>query len=75
MTTILPIGTTVCIACRTPVAIVRRTVEVPCDCGCEGNPFLHDLEDERCIHTHAIPDVAWTVVEASGERHLCPVAA
>lgn len=71
MTTILPLGTTVCQACRTPVAIVRRTVEVPCA----------DTSDARLsvrraqVHTHAIPDVAWTVVEASGERHLCAVKA
>ena len=78
MTTILPIGTARCIACHTPVAIVRRTVEVGCsgpDCLCLDH--LPDHEDVDCPpdHTHAIPDVAWTVVEADGTRHLCPVAA
>lgn len=70
MTTILPIGTTVCIACRTPVAIVRRTVEQPCSwCPYHTTDTCQDAKP----HTHAIPDVAWTVVEASGERHLCAV--
>lgn len=76
MTTILPIGTTVCIACRTPVAIVRRTVEVGCsgpDCLCLDDSYP-ELPDCLPSHTHAIPDVAWTVVEASGERHLCAAA-
>lgn len=72
MTTILPIGTTVCQACRRPVAIVRRTVEVPCECPNCGGDWSVDHMDR---HTHAIPDVAWTVVEADGERHLCPAAA
>ena len=72
MTTILPIGTTVCQACRTPVAIVRRTVEQPCG-GCEWEiPGCRHEYDPP--HTHALPDVAWTVVEASGERHLCAAA-
>lgn len=26
-------------------------------------------------HTHTIPDVAWTVVDAEGDRHLCEVTA
>lgn len=80
MTTILPIGTTVCIACRTPVAIVRRTAAVPCRCTViDVNLFGHtEYECGDLIHLcqhepHAIPDVAWTVVEASGERHLCAV--
>ena len=73
MTTILPIGTTVCQACRTPVAIVRRTVEQPCNsCGPDCDPEWCMVEPD---HTHAIPDVAWTVVEASGERHICAATA
>lgn len=78
MSTILPIGTTVCQACRAPVAVVRRTVEV----GCSGPTCLcldhaPDPEDDDCppSHTHAVPDVAWTIVDANGERHLCAVPA
>ena len=70
MSTILPLGTTVCQACRAPVAIVRRTVEVPCVFCAICHPMDHDEVD----HTHAVPDVAWTVVDAEGQRHLCPVA-
>lgn len=73
MSTIL--GPLPCQACRQLVHVVRRTVEMRCGglsypCGdwCDGNEC-------RCVHTHAIPDVAWTVVEADGERHLCPAAA
>jgi len=77
MSTVLPLGTARCQACHEPVAIVRRTVEVGCtgpDCLC-----LFTDQDERLDckpdHTHALPDLAWAVVGADGERHLCPVAA
>lgn len=66
MTTIL--GPAQCHECRAHVWVVRRTVEVACE-GCTGGH-----EGGGCslrIHTHAIPDVAWTVVDAEGERHLC----
>ena len=61
MTTILPIGTTVCIACRTPVAIVRRTVELPCGgfhmpCGDEA-----DSEHRRHGHREAVTGCEWCV--------------
>ena len=72
MTTILPIGTCVCQACRQPVAIVRRTVEMPCD---HSERYRLTGEPVTPPHHHAIPDVAWTVVDADGERHLCPAAA
>lgn len=71
MSTIL--GPLPCQACRQPVAIVRRTVEVPC--------VSEEPCDETCKvchepdHTHAIPDVAWTVVDPDGARHLCEAAA
>jgi hypothetical protein len=69
MTTIM--GPTPCRDCKAPVSVVTRTVEVPCgrcQCGCVTVPRI-----EPKMHTHAIPDVAWTVVDADGERHLCPV--
>ena len=69
MSTIL--GPLPCQACRQPVHVVRRTVEVPCPClACRTNGW-----ECGAPHTHAIPDVAWTVVEANGERHLCEAAA
>lgn len=85
MSTVFPFGAARCIDCKAPVAIVRRTVEFACpdgnvsDCGREdcrcgdcmrhGFPF-RDAFPCRC-HTHAIPDIALTVVDAEGERHLC----
>jgi hypothetical protein len=57
-------GPTPCRDCKAPVSVVTRTVEVACD---------GYYEDAGSFHTHAIPDVAWTVVDADGERHLCPV--
>jgi len=64
MRTILPIGTTVCQRCRLPIAVVRRTIEQPCD--------VCDLCDVPHLgHTHTVPDVAWMVVDAEGERHRC----
>lgn len=74
MTTILPIGTTVCQACRAPVAVVRRTVEVHCRCK-RWEPDVSDvavaLSDWACSDVHVIPDAAWTVVDENGERHRC----
>lgn len=73
MSTVFPFGAAICHDCRTPVAVVRRAVVVPCG-GC-------DLGLKGCIHwddpahVHEVPDVAWTLVDAEGERHLCPVAA
>lgn len=67
MSTIL--GPLPCRDCREPVSIVRRTVEVCCG-ACERTDCL---TNHRARHTHAIPDVAWTVVDAEGERHLCRV--
>ena len=70
MSTIL--GPLPCQACRQPVHVVRRTVEVPCaHCICDD---VHPWDD-RPDHTHAIPDVAWTVVDPDGARHLCEAAA
>lgn len=60
MSTIL--GPAPCRDCRAHVWVVRRTVEVPCP-----GDYLEVWND----HTHAIPDVAWTVVDADGERHRC----
>ena len=73
MSTIL--GPLPCQACRQPVHVVRRTVEVPCDGECYWNDQGHPCPTGEHMHTHAIPDVAWTVVEADGERHLCEAAA
>jgi hypothetical protein len=68
MSTVL--GPTPCHDCKTPVSIVKRAAEVPC-LWCD----FHTTDNCRCAvglgHTHAVPDVAWTVVEANGERHLC----
>ena len=70
MSTIL--GPLPCQACRQLVHVVRRTVEVPCECpNCGGDWSMPHMDG----HTHAIPDVAWTVVEADGARHICEAAA
>jgi len=65
--TIIPFAAARCIDCKAPVAIVRRTVEVPCGpleplpCGCEAK-----------VHGHAIPDVGPpTLVDEDGIRHEC----
>ena len=75
MSTIL--GPLPCQACRQPVHVVRRTVEVPCGplLVCDNPEDCWDLSHVTRTHTHAIPDVAWTVVEADGARHLCEAAA
>jgi hypothetical protein len=68
--TIIPFAAARCIDCKAPVAIVRRTVEVPCFvCGyCEDTA---DASLESC-HTHAIPDVGPpTLVDEDGIRHEC----
>jgi len=68
--TIIPFGAARCIDCKAPVAIVKRTAEVPCgSCG-------PDCDPEWCMrdpdHTHAIPDIGpATVVDEAGERHEC----
>lgn len=62
--TIIPFAAAICIDCRAPVAIVRRTVEVPCDASC-------GFDGCEC-HTHPVPDVGpFTLVDAEGERHQC----
>jgi hypothetical protein len=65
--TIIPFAAARCIDCKAPVAIVRRTVEVPCescartDCTMPGH-----------VHYHAIPDVGPpTLVDEDGIRHEC----
>lgn len=77
MSTIL--GPLPCQACRQPVAIVRRTVEEHCRCVIWKAGGISDvarrLATWGCDHTHAIPDVAWTVVDPDGARHLCEAAA
>lgn len=64
----------VCHGCKAPVAVVRRTVEQPCEyryyTESETHPGREECRAET--HTHAIADVAWTVVNADGERHQCP---
>jgi hypothetical protein len=66
MTTVL--GPTPCHDCKTPVSIVKRTVEVPCR-----HEECYWMGDNPCpnhpTHDHTIRYVA--VVEANGERHLC----
>jgi hypothetical protein len=66
--TILPFGLSICIECKAPVAIVRRTVELPCR-WCS----FHTTDNCQCAkdHTHAVPDCLWTVVDEQGERHEC----
>jgi hypothetical protein len=64
VTTIM--GPTPCRDCKAPVSVVTRTAVVMCE-------WWHVGGLGRLSHTHAIPDVAWTVVDADGERHLCPV--
>lgn len=56
MSTILPIGTTVCQACRAPVAVVRRTVAYWCS-----------AHGRVCTTT----SMTLTVVDPSGSLHLC----
>jgi hypothetical protein len=64
--TITPFAAAVCIDCRAPVAIVRRTVEVPCN-ACDSMCLLDHVD-----HTHAIPDVGPpTLVDEDGIRHEC----
>jgi hypothetical protein len=76
MTTIM--GPTPCRDCKAPVSVVTRTAEVPCDGDLEV-PIALDSRGwavgwtTAFAHHHALPDVAWTVVDADGERHLCPV--
>jgi hypothetical protein len=66
--TIIPFAAAVCHDCRAPVAIVRRTVEVPCILGVYEVP---DPEYPR-RHSHAIPDVGPpTRVDEDGIRHEC----
>lgn len=59
MTTILPIGTTVCQACRAPVAVVRRTFVFLCK--------AHGPRRRLCTSE----SLRLTVVDESGERHRC----
>lgn len=75
MSTVFPFGAAICHDCRTPVAVVRRAVVVPCL-----SPECHTAELDLCFvpdhqHHHAVPDCAWTLVDAAGERHQCPRAA
>jgi hypothetical protein len=66
--TIIPFAAAVCIDCRAPVAIVRRTVEVPCR-GCDACVSPCDCGN---VHAHAIPDVGPpTLVDEDGIRHEC----
>lgn len=67
---IVILGPTPCHTCGTPVTIVRRTVEQPCDvcnCGrCEGR------QTPTAAHTHTLPDVGpYTTVDEDGTRHEC----
>jgi hypothetical protein len=66
--TIIPFAAARCIDCRAPVAIVRRTVEVPCGACCQ-------TEHGHCSgpdHSHTLPDIGpFTVVDEAGERHEC----
>lgn len=67
--TIIPFGAARCIDCKAPVAIVRRTVEVPCT-RCDHNMVWCCTRVPD--HTHAIPDIGpATVVDEQGERHEC----
>jgi hypothetical protein len=69
--TILPFGAARCIDCKAPVAIVRRTVEVPCAFCRQLFPCV-ETEADHDPHTHAIPDIGpATVVDEQGERHEC----
>lgn len=76
MSTIL--GPLPCQACRQSVWWQRRTVEVLCT-ECEwlavGSACTAPAMQSHDIHTHAIPDVAWTVVELDGTTHICKAAA
>ncbi len=58
MTTVLPIGTTVCHACRASVAIVRRDVSYWCS------------SHGRVCNS---PSMSLSVVDADGTSHLCDV--
>lgn len=73
--TIIPLGAARCIDCKAPVAIVRRTVEVPCwNCGEQGCETYHGprTNQNHASHTHTIPDVGpFTTVDADGTRHEC----
>jgi hypothetical protein len=73
--TIIPFAAAVCHDCKAPVAIVRRTVEVPCESDevreCRGHGAKLGINPCLC-HTHAIPDVGPpTLVEEDGIRHEC----
>jgi hypothetical protein len=66
--TIIPFAAAVCIDCRAPVAIVRRTVEVPCQDCSRTSP----CPQKGHTHYHAIPDVGPpTLVDEDGIRHEC----
>jgi hypothetical protein len=68
--TIIPFAAAVCHDCKAPVAIVRRTVEVPCETEC----LCGAAQPVPCApeHTHAIPDVGPpTLVDEDGIRHEC----
>jgi hypothetical protein len=64
MTTIM--GPTPCRDCKAPVSVVRPTFVQPILCG--SGPALKP-------HYHDVPFAVLplTVVDADGERHLCPV--
>jgi hypothetical protein len=76
--TILPFGLSICIECKAPVAIVRRTVELPCtECEeiADGGKCRAPTPRRHDIHTHTIPDIGpATVVDEDGARHLCGIA-
>lgn len=59
------IGPLPCIACRTPVTVVRRAVALPCsDCRSWGCSKAH--------HVHEVPGIGpMTVVDKDGARHEC----
>jgi hypothetical protein len=65
--TIIPFAAAVCIDCKAPVAIVRRTVEVPCEPEC----LCGAAQPVPCApeHSHAIPLVG--PVDEDGIRHEC----
>lgn len=64
------LGPLPCRSCGSPVTIVRRDVEQPCQsCG-------YDCDPEWCMtdpdHTHTLPDVGpFTPVDEDGGRHEC----
>lgn len=70
------LGPLPCRSCGSPVTIVRRDVEQPCDSCCPHR--IREGYAHRCFtdadkpHTHTLPDVGpFTPVDDDGTRHEC----